>query len=71
MPRVVIWNGNDLPEELRSLPAGRYVLEPVDDVPSLTPDEEAGIQAALESIRRGEGIGSADVRQRIDAALKR
>jgi hypothetical protein len=58
MSRVVIWNGNDLPEELRSLPAGRYVLESIDDVPSLTPDEDTGIQAALESIGRCEGIES-------------
>lgn len=71
MPRVVRWNGNDLPEELRTLPAGRYVLESVDDLPPLTPDEEAGIEAAFESLQRGEGVGASEARSRIDAALKR
>ena len=68
---VVRWNGNDLPEELRVLPAGRYVLEPIDDLPPLSQDEDSGIQAALDALRRGEGIGPADVRRRLDAVLKR
>lgn len=71
MPTVVNWNGHDLPEELRTLPAGRYVLESVDDLPPLTPNEEAGIQAALDSLGRGEGIGATAARSRIDAVLKR
>ena len=51
--RVVTWNGKDVPSELRDLPAGRYVVEPVDDeAPALSPDEEAGIEAALESATR-------------------
>ncbi len=71
MPVVVKWNGNDLPEELRALPAGRYVIEPVDELPALMPDEDAGIQTALDALRRGEGVGSAEVQQRLDALLKR
>jgi hypothetical protein len=48
--RVVTWNGKDVPAELRELPAGRYVVKAVDDeAPVLSPDEEAGIEAALES----------------------
>ena len=30
-PRVVTWNGKDVPPELRELPAGRYVVEAVED----------------------------------------
>ncbi len=71
MPVVVKWNGNDLPEELRALPAGRYVIEPVDELPPLIPDEDAGIQTALDALRRGEGVGSAEVQRRLDAVLKR
>ena len=71
MPVVIKWNGNDLPEELRALPAGRYVIEPVDELPPLTPDEDAGIQTALDALRRGEGVGSAEVQRRLDAVLKR
>ena len=49
-PRVVTWNGKDVPPELRELPAGRYVVEAVEDeAPALSPEEEAGIEAALES----------------------
>ena len=51
--RVVTWNGKDVPAELRELPAGRYVVEAVDDeAPALSQDEEAGIEAALESPTR-------------------
>ena len=52
--RVVTWNGRDVPAELRELPAGRYVVEAIDDdAPALSPDEEAGIEVALESYRQG------------------
>ena len=71
MSVVVKWNGNDLPEELRALPAGRYVIEPVDELPPLTPDEDAGIQTACDALRRGEGVDSAEVQRRLDAALER
>lgn len=68
--RVVTWNGKDVPPELRELPAGRYVVEPVDDqAPILSPDEEAGIEAALESYRQGRVIDAKRARQIIDAAL--
>jgi hypothetical protein len=29
--RIVTWNGKDVPSELRDLPAGRYVVEAVDE----------------------------------------
>ena len=71
MSRVLKWNGQDVPEELRSLPAGRYVVESVDEAPTLTPEEEAGLVEALEAIDRGEGESAKKVRQAIDRALKR
>ena len=53
-PRVVTWNGKDVPPELRELPAGRYVVEAIEDeAPALSPEEEAGIEAALESVPPG------------------
>jgi len=68
--KVVTWNGKDIPAELRDLPAGRYVVEPVDDeAPALSPDEEAGIEAALKSYRQGRVIDAERARQIIDAAL--
>jgi len=47
------WNGSDIPEKLRELPAGRYVIAAVDETPTLTDDEEAGLEAALQSVGQG------------------
>jgi hypothetical protein len=70
--RAVTWNGNDVPAELRELPAGRYVVVAVDDeAPALSPDEEAGIEAALESYRQGRVVDAKRARQIIDTALGR
>jgi hypothetical protein len=70
--RVVTWNGNDVSAELRELPAGRYVVEAVDDeAPALSPNEEAGIEAALKSYRQGRVVDAKRARQIIDAALGR
>ncbi len=70
--RVVTWNGKDVPAELRELPAGRYVVEAVDDeAPALSPDEEAGIEAALAAYRQGRVVDANRARQIIDAALGR
>ena len=71
-PRILTWNGNDVPAELRELPAGRYVVEAVEEeAPALTPEEEAGIEAALESYRQGRLVDSKRAREIIDAALGR
>jgi hypothetical protein len=51
--RIVTWNGKDVPTELRDLPAGRYMVEPVEEeAPTLSPEEEAGIEAALDRTAR-------------------
>ena len=68
--RVVHWNGRDVPEELRDLPAGTYVLEPVERVPSLTADEEDGLRAAMASLRARQGRMLDQVQQRIDAITR-
>ncbi len=69
---IVTWNGKDLPVELRDLPAGRYVVEAVDEkAPVPTPEEEAGLEAALESYRQGRVVDANRAREIIDAALGR
>jgi hypothetical protein len=69
--RVIAWNGRDIPSELRELPAGRYVIEALEDeAPALSPDEEAGIEAALESYRQGRVVDAVRAREIIDAALR-
>jgi len=71
MTRVFHWNGKDTPEELRDLPAGRYVVQSLDDVVQLTREEEEGLQEALASLRAGKGRTLDDVRATIDASLDR
>ena len=62
--RVVTWNGKDVPAELRELPAGRYVVEAIDeDALLLSPEEEAGIEAALESYRQGRVVDAMRARR--------
>jgi hypothetical protein len=79
MSIVLNWNGEDIPdeirkqmpEELRGLPRGRYVLEPVDEVPELTNEEEAGIQAAIDSVRAGKGVSLDEAKARVGRILGR
>lgn len=71
-PRFVTWNGKDLQSESRDLPAGRYVIEAVEDeAPALSPDEESGIKAALESYRQGRVVDAKRAREILDATLER
>ena len=66
------WNGKDVPRELRDLPAGRSVIEPIEEeAPALTPEEDAGIEVALESYRQGRVVEASRAREIIDAALGR
>lgn len=44
-PKVIKWDGSHIPEELRSLPPGRYAIESVDQGEVLTEEEEAGLLA--------------------------
>ena len=60
-PKLIKWDGCHIPEELRSLPPGRYAIEPVDYPTALTEQEEMGILAALEELDAGKGIPLADV----------
>ena len=53
MALIVNWNGVDLPEELKALKKGRYVLVPIDEPPELTEEQEAGLEDAMASIREG------------------
>ena len=68
MSVVLHWNGKDVPQELRSLPEGRYV---VDAAPDLSPDEDAGLEVALESLRQGRGVDASVVFRRIEESLRR
>jgi hypothetical protein len=68
MATVLRWNGKDLPDEMRKLPEGRYVIESLDAVPLLTEDEEQGLDEATAALDRGEGVEGDAVRAELDAA---
>jgi hypothetical protein len=59
------------PRGASDLPAGRYVVESIDDVPPLTLDEDAGLQLALDELAHGGGVDDADAQRRITAPLRR
>ena len=71
MAMVMKWNGKDLPDELRKLPEGRYVIESLDAVPVLSPEEEHGLEEALKELDRGEGSDLEDVRADLNAIIGR
>src|SRR2546426_12375804 len=56
-----LWDGTHVPQALRELPPGRYAVEPIDNLPPLTPEEDTGILAALDQLDAGRGIPLADV----------
>jgi hypothetical protein len=63
-PTVIEWDATHLPAELRALlpselrdlPPGRYVIEPMGSDDELTLEEEEGILAAIREIEAGKGI---------------
>jgi hypothetical protein len=69
--RMLRWNGKDLPEELRELPAGTYIVESVDEPMALTHEEDRGLQAALASRQAKKGRTLDQVQHTIDAILRR
>jgi hypothetical protein len=56
MATLLDWNGKELPRELRALPTGRYVIEPVDRVLDLTAEEEEGLETSATSAATRAGI---------------
>ena len=70
MAVIVNWNGVDVPEELKALKKGRYVLVPVDEPPELTEEQEAGLEAAMASIRAGKGLSLEEALAQAKASLE-
>ncbi|MFZ5469230.1 MAG: hypothetical protein ACOZIN_07290 [Myxococcota bacterium] len=71
MSRVIDWDGKNVPDEMRSLPPGRYVVDPIDETIPLTADEEEGIRQAMASLGAGQGRSLEEVRDRVLISLKR
>ena len=69
--KVIDWDGQNLPAELRDLPPGQYVVEPIDDATVLSPQEEEGIIAALDELEAEEGLPLSEVLREIRAGSSR
>ena len=71
--KVIDWNGTDVPAELIALPPGRYLIQPAPGAEAdgfeLTPEQEAGIEAGLRSVREGRVVSLAEVEARMTAKL--
>ena len=70
MAVIVNWNGIDVPEELKPLERGRYVLVPIDEPPELSREEEAGLEAAMASVRTGQGVSRDEALTKAKANLQ-
>ena len=70
MAVIVNWNGIDVPAELKALKKGRYVLVPIDEPPELTEEQEAGLEAAMASIREGYGLSRDEAFAKLKASLE-
>ncbi len=66
---VIEWDGRDMPTEMRELPPGRYVIEPLPENVSLTSEEDAGIRAAIDSLDAGGGTPLDEALRRLRARL--
>jgi hypothetical protein len=53
------------------MPAELRVLEPVDEIPDLTDEEESGIHTALESVRAGKTVSLEEAKAKVDRILGR
>ena len=60
-PVIIEWDGIHVPRDFQELPPGRYILEPLDETPSLALEEEDGLIAALDQLDAGRGIPLTDV----------
>ena len=70
--RVVTWQGKDVSAQPRDLHSGGDAAEqPQDEARVLSPEEEAGIEVALESYGQGRVFSAARAREIINAALRR
>ncbi len=58
---VIDWDGVHLPNELRTLPPGRYRLAPVDDGHELSPEEDAAVRLGLDELEAGDVVPLDDV----------
>src|SRR5438445_13654140 len=59
-PNVIEWDGTHISQALRELPAGRYAVEPIDNLPPLRLEEDAGIVTVRNQLDTRSGTALAD-----------
>jgi hypothetical protein len=69
MAIILNWNGKDVPEKLKSLPAGRYVLQDVHPTLDLDSEQQDGLERALDSLESGAGLGDIEVLKALRSRL--
>jgi len=52
---IIEWNGSEIPQGMRDLPPGRYVVEALDEPITLTPEQEGGLMRAMDDLDAGRG----------------
>jgi len=62
------WNGQDLPDALRDLPPGTYLVEPLEPAPLSLADED-GLRRALAELRAGNGRSLSEVQGTIEGLV--
>ena len=68
---ILTWNGADLPEALRNLPPGRYVVEAVDNAPLLSEVQDQQLRHALQVAHDDQGVDHGEAEARLRARLRR
>jgi hypothetical protein len=67
MSTILDWDGKTLPATLRNAPAGRYILQRVDEAPALSAKDEEGLEQALRSATAGRTTSAESLKRRLRA----
>ena len=67
---IIDWDGHEVPEQLKQLRKGRYIIVPAEAEP-LTDEEDAGLRAGLDSAEAGRVKPAEEVRRRLEDMVAR
>ena len=70
MSVIIDWDGHEVPEQLKQLPRGRYIVVSAEVAP-LTEDEDAGLRSALDAAEAGRVKPAEEVRRRLEDMVAR
>lgn len=70
MSVIIDWDGHEVPEQLKELPRGRYIVVPAEAIP-LTEDEDAALRSALDAADAGHVKPAEEVRRRLEDMVAR